>query len=60
MHTTDPQTGQPIIAVVLPTYRMEPEEHERYIKMNKFSPRKLFVLVNADFILLWQERLLIK
>jgi hypothetical protein len=53
MHTTDPQTGQPIIAVVLPTYRMEPEEHERYIKMNnKFFPRKLFVLFDADFILL--------
>jgi hypothetical protein len=29
MHT-DAQTGQPIIEVFLPTYRLEPEEHEKF------------------------------
>ncbi len=30
MANIDPVTGQPIIDVVLPTFRMEPEENERF------------------------------
>lgn len=31
MHTDSTQPGQPIIEVYLPTYRMEPDEDERFI-----------------------------